>query len=94
MAIDARLALDQLRHDFGLGVREREDDRVRVHPGDLVSGDHARAGQPEEHVGALHRLVNGAVEALAVGVLGEPLLGGVHALGAAFVDGARRGRSR
>jgi hypothetical protein len=56
-----------------------------VHHPQVVTGDEAGPADADEHVGAGHHLVDGALALLGVGVLGHPLLGGVEVL-AALVD--------
>ena len=71
--------------DLGVGVGEREDDRVVGHRACSISGgDHAADGEADEDVGADQRLGQGARRGLG----GERRLVGVHVLGPAPVDHA------
>ena len=53
---DGDVRARQLGPDLRVGVGHRHHDRVAVHLLHVVDGDHVRAGEAEEEVGALHRV--------------------------------------
>src|SRR4030095_14954027 len=77
-----------LRHDLRGRVGHREHDRVAVHRAPIIHLHDARAAQADEHIGAHHGVAHSALAVVRVGVVGEPLLHGVHVLGAAAIEGA------
>ena len=73
-----------LRRDLRIGIGHGEDDRLGRHRLHHLLGDRALDRQAEEHVGALHGLLQRA----RLGAHGMGALPLVHALGAALVDDA------
>ena len=76
--------LGQFGPDLGLGVGQRQDDRLRSHRPDHVCGQHASRRTPQENVGVLHHVG----QRLRVGFLAVTLLAFVELVAAAFADHA------
>ena len=72
------------RGDFRIGIGHGEDDRVLGHRLDHLGRESALLGQPQDHVGALDRVFQGA----RLGFGGMRRLPLVHAFGAAAIDHA------
>ena len=69
---DRRVLAGRDRVDLGVGVGQREDDRVVRHRRDVVAGQQVRRGDADEDVGAGQHLLQRALHAGGVGVLGDP----------------------
>ncbi|ETH82474.1 hypothetical protein L559_1027 [Bordetella pertussis STO1-CHOC-0017] len=74
----------RLGQDLGVGVGQRQDQRVGRHGGHHLGLEHVAGRQAQEHVRALDHLGQGA----GLGLAGEAFLVGVHQLLAALVDHA------
>src|SRR3712207_3364242 len=71
-----------LGHDLGVGIGHGEDYRVVGHRLEVIYREYAGHQEPQEQVRPPRGVVEPAGAVLGVGVLGEPLLGGVQALAA------------
>src|SRR5690606_39665870 len=79
---DGRGQVRRGRVDLGVGVGQREDDRVVVHLGDVLAAQHVRRGDADEHVRPGDRAAQVPAVAVRVGVGGDPGQVGVEVVAA------------
>ncbi len=77
-------SLGVLRHDFRIGVGERQDQRALAHLFHHARLQHPGSGQPQEDIGAVDYLI----ERPQIRLLGKDRLPFVHQRLAAFIDDA------